>query len=49
MQKGLEDYLVRYNTRQPYEGLNKKARISAQAFERDLPNTLKGGPTRLGN
>ena len=37
MQKELEDYLVRYNTQRPLQGLNMKGRTPARAFREGLP------------
>ena len=43
MQKDLDDYLVRYNTQRPHQGLNMKGRTPARAFRDGLPIDSKGG------
>ncbi len=43
MQKDLDNYLVRYNTQRPHQGLNMKGRTPAQAFRGGRPKDSKGG------
>ena len=43
MQKDLETYLVRYNTRRAHQGLNMKGKTPVRAFRDGLPTDTKGG------
>ena len=43
IQKDLEDYLVRYNSQGPHQGLNMKGGTPTQAFREGLPIDSKGG------
>jgi hypothetical protein len=42
MQKGLDDYLVRYNTKRPHQGRNMKGMTPYAAFKKGLTTRPKG-------
>lgn len=41
MQKDLDDYLIRYNTKRPHQGRSIKGKTPAEVFLRCLPKPVK--------
>ena len=47
MQKDLDDYLIRYNTKRPHQGRGMKGRTPAEVFKRCLPKPVKPKEDKL--